>query len=81
MKAYMNKILLALTLAVALASLSRCTTSTQFGQCVGIADEKTPELVYKLDVWNAVLGILFVETIVVPIVVLANDTYCPVAKR
>ena len=74
----MKKILL---IALAALFLTGCTESTQYGTCVGIADDKNPALIYKLDVWNTVLGIVFAETIIVPIIVLIDETFCPVGKR
>lgn len=69
------KKLLTLTLMVAL--LSGCTTSTQYGSCIGVADDKDPKLLYKISVWNTVMAIFFFETIVVPIVVIVNEIACP----
>ena len=74
----MKKILVIATL---MALLTGCTSSTQYGSCIGIADDKAPNLQYKLSVWNTFLAIIFSETIVVPIVVLANETYCPVGVK
>jgi hypothetical protein len=61
--------------------LCGCTTKTEYGSCIGIADEKDPHLVYKVSAWNVFLGILFVESIVPPIIVLSDATMCPVAKK
>ena len=66
---------------LAALSLAGCTTQTEYGPCVGISDEKNPNLVYKIDVTNAVLGIVFIETIIVPIVILADETFCPIAYK
>lgn len=74
----MKKILLVATM---IAMLSGCTSSTQYGSCIGVADDKEPTKQYKLSVWNTFLAIVFSETIVVPIVVLANETYCPVGEK
>lgn len=68
-------------LFMAVLILSGCTSRTEFGECVGVADEKKPDLVYKLDAWNVFYGVLFSQTIIVPIVVLANETLCPVARK
>ena len=68
-------------LVAATALLSACTTRTQYGECIGIGDDKKPDLEYKLDVWNTFLGIAFFETLFTPIVVLANEAYCPVGKK
>jgi hypothetical protein len=61
--------------------LAGCTTRTEHGPCVGLGDEKDPKLVYKVDVWNAFLGIIFVETIIVPLIVIVDEVYCPVANK
>lgn len=74
----MKKLLLIILVTAALAG---CTTTTNFGKCVGVNDEKNPSLVYKIDVWNAFLGILFVETIIVPLIVVVDELYCPVGKK
>jgi hypothetical protein len=74
----MKKLLL---IVCATAILAGCTTRTDYGDCVGAGEDKNPALTYKLDIWNTFLGILFVETIIVPIVVVANELYCPVGKK
>lgn len=63
------------------ALLAGCTSKTEFGDCIGIADDKKPDLQYKVSVWNVVMAVIFSETIVVPIVVLMDKTSCPVAKK
>lgn len=74
----MNKILL--VLAVMLL-LSGCESSTKYGSCVGITEDQNPGLHYKVSKENLILAIIFSETIVVPIVVLADEFYCPVGKN
>lgn len=69
----------ALLLAIALAA-SGCTTRTSGGECIGIADERVPGVKYELSGWNLFLGILFIETIVVPVVVVADELMCPKEK-
>lgn len=66
-------------LTIALVLLSACTSKTEFGPCVGVTDDKDPKLTYKVSVWNAALGVIFSEMILPPILVLANETYCPIA--
>jgi uncharacterized lipoprotein len=70
----MKKIALAL---LALALLAGCTSKTEYGQCIGAFDDKRPELHYKLSGWNVAMAVIFSETIVVPIVVVADETLCP----
>lgn len=73
-----KSVLLAAIVALALAG---CETETRFGQCVGITDDKDPTLVYRLSARNVILGIVGFEMIFPPVLVLASETYCPVAKR
>lgn len=61
--------------------LSGCTSKTQYGDCVGITDEKDPTLVYHVDGLNVAVAVILSETIVVPIVVLASQLQCPVAHK
>lgn len=70
-----------LIVILAFALLAGCTSQTEFGPCVGIADDKDPALIYKVSVWNAFLGIFFFELIVPPIIVLVDETFCPVGKK
>lgn len=68
-------------IAIAALVLSGCTSVTNYGACVGVADEKNPDLVYKLDAGNIIVAVLFSELIAPPIIVLADETFCPVARR
>lgn len=70
-----------IVLAVFAAFLSGCTTKTEYGECIGVLQDKKPDLEYKLSIWNTVLAVVFSETVVVPIVVVANEHSCPVAKK
>lgn len=66
---------------LALLSLAGCNTSTQYGPCIGAFDEKDPKKIYKLDEWNLVMAIIFFEVIAPPVVVVANETFCPVGNK
>ena len=70
----MKKILAALFLAVA---LSGCTSSNQFGECIGAFDDGAPGVRYSTSGWNVAMAIIFVETIVVPAVVISSEIKCP----
>ncbi len=72
------KILLAI---LAVVVLSSCTERTEFGECIGAFDDKNPELIYKVSVNNVVWGILGGELIAPPIVVLVDQTHCPVGRK
>lgn len=71
-----------LWMAALLAAMAvGCTSSTQFGECVGAFDVKRPELVYKASTRNVVLSILFFGTVFTPALVVLNETYCPVGVK
>lgn len=61
--------------------LTGCTSKTEFGNCIGIGDDKKPDLIYKVSSSNIIIGILLMELIAPPIVVLADEFYCPIAKK
>lgn len=66
---------------LAALALSGCTSKTEFGECIGAFDDGDPALQYKLSVWNTILGVVFVETIIVPVVVVADQIRCPVGVK
>jgi len=68
-------------LIILLIGLSGCTSHTSYGDCIGAFDDKNPSLVYKLNVWNLVVGVFFVGMVVPPIVVIADETLCPVGFK
>jgi hypothetical protein len=70
-----------LLIALACVALTGCTTRTEYGECVGLADDKDPTLHYKVSAWNVFLGVVFIEAILPPIVVAVDDTFCPVGKK
>ena len=75
----MKKILI---IALAAMFLAGCTEITQFGPCVGVYNaDRNPKLTYKMDEWNVILAIIFSETIIVPAIVIFNETYCPVGVK
>ena len=70
----MKRLLVAAALAVMVAG---CTSQTAVGPCVGAFDQRDPHLIYKLALFNVFIGILFLETIIVPLIVVADETLCP----
>lgn len=72
----MKRILIAAICAATLL-LSGCENSTQFGPCVGAGETQNPKLTYKISALNLVVGIVFFELIAPPVVVVANELYCP----
>jgi hypothetical protein len=68
------------TLAIAMCLMfAACTFHTSKGACVGLAteDQKKPGVTYKVSWWNVVIGVLLVETVIVPAVVLIDNLQCP----
>ena len=55
------------------------TGSTEYGDCVGLLDERDPAYVYEAPVGNLIVGFVLVETIVVPGVILLKELWCPIA--
>ena len=71
-------------LAAALAAcllLTGCQSKTDLGECIGAFDDGEPGLQYKLSIRNTVLGAIFVETVFVPVIVVATEARCPVARK
>lgn len=75
----MKKFITALCIAGSLAT--GCDSRTEYGECVGVNDEKDPTLVYRTSKWNVTMGILFLSTIVAPVLVVFCELACPVAKK
>lgn len=67
-------------LTTCIVSIMGCTTSTPYGQCTGIIGKEKLGLEYKVSVWNLFLAIVFSETIIVPIIVIADNFKCPVQR-
>ena len=61
--------------------LNGCISETEHGKCVGISDEKDPDLIYKINSTNITIGILFMGLVAPPIIVLVDEIYCPVGKK
>jgi hypothetical protein len=72
-------VLLVMLLSVSLTAA--CRSETDYGQCVGVNDEKDPALVYKYSTRNIIIGLLFAEMIAPPVVVILNELQCPVGRR
>lgn len=72
----MKKLMIVALLAV---MLSACTERTEFGECIGVNGPEVPELVYAYDAWNIAMGVIFSETIIVPIIVVLDGYKCPIA--
>lgn len=68
-----------LALGLALTLLAGCTQRNSKGACVGLMDKDTKASgEYEVSFWNAFLAVIFVETVIVPIVVVGYMLECPV---
>jgi len=72
----MKKFMIVALLAV---MLSACTEATEFGDCIGLNGPVDSELIYEYDAWNIAMGVIFSETLIVPIVVALDGYKCPIA--
>lgn len=70
-----------LIIALLLVSAVGCSTSTKYGDCVGLMDTKDKSLNYETSIWNIAVGFIFSETLIVPVMVVAKQLECPVSKR
>lgn len=61
--------------------LAGCTFSNDYGECIGLDDQEQPHLKYEISTWNIVMGVLFVEMLVPPVVVALEATKCPTGRR
>jgi hypothetical protein len=77
----MKKALLSICLLSLLAMMVGCTSSTQYGQCIGLGEEPDPRLNYKVSAQNLAVGLIFIETIIVPVFVAADQFYCPTGVK
>jgi len=76
----MFKKLLILTTLLTLVS---CSSGNSLGKCVGLeALDRDPNLVYEVSVRNALVSLIFIETLIVPVLYVVGDyIYCPVSKK
>ena len=67
--------------ALLIVMLAACTSETSLGPCIGAFDDGDPKLFYRANAWNIAMAIVFVELIIPTVVVVVNETKCPVARR
>lgn len=69
-----------LTITICLLNTG-CTSKTEFGQCIGILDERDPNLVYKVHVGNMVISLLGLELILPPVYWFSQYALCPIEEK
>ena len=75
----MKKLLIVAVVAASL--MTSCKFETKYGDCVGLGSDKDPNLKYEMSTWNAIMGVVFFETVIVPVVWLTSATFCPEGKK
>lgn len=60
---------------------SSCIKHTEYGECIGVQDKAQMKKEYRLSYWNIFIGLIFSETIIVPVVVALDDVYCPTGEN
>ncbi|MDB4330276.1 hypothetical protein N9948_00970 [bacterium] len=68
-------------LSILILFITSCSGSTQFGECIGIADEGNPKLIYETSTRNAIWSFIGIETIIAPILWATDYAKCPIAYR
>lgn len=58
-----------------------CRASTEYGECIGVADDPQPELIYRWSKRNVIVGLIFSESLFVPGWVILFRLKCPVGKK
>lgn len=70
-----------LAIVVLMLSMSACTSSNQYGKCVGLNGNEDPKLKYEYSALNIAIGILFFGFIAPPIYVALDELKCPVGTK
>lgn len=71
-----------LFIILAMLVLAGCTTRTEYGKCIGLADDEDPKLTYKLSAYNISLAVVFSWLLLVPPIYVAVEyTYCPIGNK
>jgi hypothetical protein len=64
-------------IVVMIMTLTACTSSNQYGKCIGVNDEPNPKLSYRYNVWNISMGIIFFGFVAPPLYVIFDEIQCP----
>lgn len=63
---------------IATLLLAGCEGSRRGVPCVGFTEKEKPGVEYEISTRNAILGVVFFETVWVPVVVVFKEAKCPV---
>ncbi len=65
---------------MSLLLLASCSGRNEYGECVGLASDKKPNLKYEVSVRNAFWSVVGFQTIIAPILWATDYVYCPIAR-
>lgn len=72
----------AIAMMLMVTVLSGCTSATEFGQCVGMFEDKKQDLTYNISGWNAFVAVLGTSLLFIPtILVIKDQTFCPTGRK
>lgn len=70
-----------LVIVISVALFSIYTTSTEYGDCVGLGQIKIDSLVYEPNVGNIIVAAVGIETLVIPVYIVLTSLECPVGVK
>lgn len=67
-------------IVILMALVAGCSSKTEHGECIGVNGKKDPTLQYEFSTKNIIIGLIFSETIIVPVIVVMDQLECPISK-
>ena len=74
---YSTIIFISLLPVLSYVGYSLHTKSNEYGECIGINEPEEINLNYEASKRNILISIIFIPSILVPSMIVANDLYCP----
>lgn len=66
---------------ILLATLAACESERPEGKCIGLNGKPKPGVEYEYSTGNIIVGVVFMEMIAPPIIVLLDELKCPVSAN
>jgi predicted Na+-dependent transporter len=64
-----------------LLAFAGCTASTPHGKCIGLNQKESAALEYEYSAKNIILGVVFAELIIPPVIVVLDELKCPTGPK
>lgn len=61
--------------------IAACTSKTEYGDCLGFQNKQDPRYEYEMSGKNVIVGVVLSETLIIPLIVVFDELYCPVRER